>query len=163
MAKYQAKLPTFASTTSLKFEGGAELQQALAALPDRVSRRITFAALRDAAEIMRQRMADNAPDTTGGGVHLADQILVKAARVPGNIPAVAVGPSKGTFYGGFLEFGTVKLSARPFARPAFDTTVDTVINEIGRLLWLELAAKGVHRTARVSGPVIAGPGGTGLL
>lgn len=162
MAKYTAKLPAFATRGGFQFDGGQALAAALAGLSDRLSRRLLFEALTDAAEPMRAAMARNAP-RRGGGVTLADEILIKAARVPSGVPAVAVGPSTGAFYGGFLEFGTAHASARPFARPAWDSQASAVTAAMGRSLWLELAGRGIQRPGSIGGgPVTGGPGGRHL-
>ena len=133
---------------AMKFAGGAELAAELNKLPTRLSRSLVRESLRYAAERhLQPAMSRLAPRDTGGGRHLADEILVRTAHGPGGLPAVAVGPSRGTFYGGHLEFGTMKMAARPFARPAFDQTSEAMLQTIARDLWTELAAKGVHRTA----------------
>lgn len=70
-----------------------------------------------------QRLAPKGPDAP----HLAESMIVRplAPReleaVTDDTAGVEIGPTAGFFYGYFFEFGTVKLPARPFARPAFDS------------------------------------------
>jgi len=49
--------------------------------------------------------------------------------------AIAVGPRQDFFYGIFLEYGTVKMSALPFMRPAFDSTRDEALTILKDELW----------------------------
>jgi HK97 gp10 family phage protein len=59
---------------------------------------------------------------------------VKTGDVTGQEFSYRVGPNKGGFYGYFLEFGTKRMRARPFVRPAFDRSqaalLDTVANAV---------------------------------
>lgn len=83
--------------------------------------------LLQAGEPMRATMSALAPRGTVPP-HIADYILIKplSAReleaVTDDHAGVEIGPDHRFFYGYFWEFGTVRLPARPFARPAFDTT-----------------------------------------
>jgi hypothetical protein len=61
---------------------------------------------------------------------------------PGELEAVTddtagveIGPLQEFFYGYFFEFGTVKLAARPFARPAFDHGQGPALRILERELW----------------------------
>lgn len=83
--------------------------------------------LLQAGEPMRATMAALAPRGTVPP-HIADYILIKPLSaseleaVTDDHAGVEIGPDRRFFYGYFFEFGTVRLPARPFARPAFDTT-----------------------------------------
>lgn len=50
----------------------------------------------------------------------------------------------------FLEFGTIFMGARPFARPAFDAGVSKALAEIVRATWTALAARGISRSSTSS-------------
>ncbi len=128
---------------SVKFEGGAELARTLNALPTRLSRQIKREALLDSAEPMvavARRMAPREP----GAPDIADNIEAQASR--GGLDAfgdekattVVIGPARGFFYGYYLEFGTVKMGAQPFMRPAFDSQKDRTLALIRERLWVEL-------------------------
>jgi HK97 gp10 family phage protein len=156
----------------VRFEGGAELAAALESLPKRVGRSMLVEALTDAAEPMRKRMASLAPREPGAP-DMADNIIVSRSMVTiqGDgekvrndefQASVAVGPSKGFFYGFFQEFGTTRHSAQPFARPAFDSESQAALDLLARSLWTALAARGISRSVTVNTPVRSG-GGSGLL
>ena len=51
---------------------------------------------------------------------LRDSLALKVLRSSPDHATAAVGPGPNGFYGRFLEYGTVKMAARPFLRPAFD-------------------------------------------
>ncbi|VVE49393.1 HK97-gp10 family putative phage morphogenesis protein [Pandoraea terrigena] len=56
---------------------------------------------------------------------LRDNILIaydKEQSVEGRIASYLVTWSKDAFYGRFLEYGTSKMAARPFLRPAYEAT-----------------------------------------
>jgi HK97 gp10 family phage protein len=71
--------------------------------------------------------------------------------------AVAVGPSRGGFYGSFLELGTKFIQARPFVRPAFDENIDGSLRIIAAALWTALASRGVSQSV-TSPTVVQSPG-----
>ena len=135
-----------ANRFSMKIEGGKELAANLRALPASVSQPIIIRALKDAAEPMRVRMGQLAPREPGAP-DIADNIGISVANRIGDVGggrweakhdqefAVAVGPTKSFFYGIFLEYGTIKMSARPFMRPAFDSTVQTSLTILAQRLW----------------------------
>lgn len=158
----------------VRFEGGKELADALNGLPLRVRKKTLREVLKDAAEPMRRGMASNAPRAEGAP-DIADNMVISATNRIGDTEsfagsvkadefqaAVAVGPARGFLYGFFLEWGTVKMSPRAFARPAFDTHAGKALVEIGRRLWVELAGRGISRSRTSTGPTMGGPGG-GLL
>jgi HK97 gp10 family phage protein len=144
----------------LRFEGGAELAQALRSLPERVSAKVMRTVLKDVAEPMRGRMSQTAP-VGPDAPHMKDNIGISNARyvegrpvADGQQVAVAIGPTKDYFYGLMWEFGWVNHpDAHPFARPAFDTEAPKALTEIGRRLWTELAGKGVTRVRATPMPV----------
>lgn len=124
-------------------------------LPEAVETAVLRRALVAAAEPIREGMALRAPR---GRVapHLADHILTRPLS-PSALEAVAddsagveVGPDAAFFYGYFWEFGTVKLPARPFARPAFDAhqgaALARIAGELGTAI-LAAAAKAGKGTA----------------
>jgi HK97 gp10 family phage protein len=66
--------------------------------------------------------------------------------------AVAVGPSKAGFYGIFQEFGTVHHGAQPFARPAFDQTVQKSLGILAAALWQAIGKRRGPVTGIQTGP-----------
>lgn len=139
--------------TSLRVEGGAELAATLRALPAKVQRQAAIDALMEAAEPMvtvARRMAPR----EAGAPDIADNIEAQPVRAGkdeyGDAKADAVkwGPVKGFFYGYFLEYGTSKMSARAFMRPAFDGQAERSLGIISRRLWENIASYVQSRDVR---------------
>ena len=128
---------------SLKVLGLKELSSQLDALPLRVAQRILGKAVSAGARIVREEAIARAPVDTGA---LRSQIFTKRERSESAYEKTTiVGVKNGlarygntaanrrmnragkeykvdgkTFYWKFLEFGTHKMKAHPFLRPAFD-------------------------------------------
>lgn len=100
--------------------------------------------------LVRQRLAEGIPlerllsvtkSRAGGGdtKHLADSIRVfdtaEGQGGEGDTVSVAVSYPRAFFYGHFLEWGTVKMAARPFLRPAWDETKGKYLPTFGEHLW----------------------------
>jgi HK97 gp10 family phage protein len=51
---------------------------------------------------------------------LKNSITVSGVRTQDGVKYVAIGPSKDGWYGKFLEFGTVKMRAKPFMAPGYE-------------------------------------------
>lgn len=87
----------------------------------------------------------------GGGSREAAAAALRAARRAQKsreaFAAIYVGPTAGGFYGAMQEFGTTHHPARPFARPAFDATVEQMFARIRADLTSEID-KAVARAAR---------------
>lgn len=148
-----------ATRFSFKFEGGRELASALRSLPEALSRDVLINALTEAAEPMRQRMSQLAPREPGKP-DIADNIGISVANRLGDVGggrwearhedehAVAVGPTKNFFYGIFLEYGTVKMRAQPFMRPAFDTEAPRAFSQIGNRIWAAIRDRAMSTSGR---------------
>lgn len=145
---------------TFRFEGGEEVARALTQLSERGSRAVQREALTEGAEVIRTAIASMAPRRPPAP-DIADHIVLgRLNQTDQHGGGVSIGPEKGRyFYGKFLEYGTVKMNAQPFMRPAFDGTAEQALGVIGRALWRELAAKGISRTATVPS-VPSGPGRT---
>lgn len=124
---------------TLKTTGGPALAKALRALPDRVSNRVMKAALLNAGRPIRDAAAQKAPRRPGAP-DIAANIGMHPARAEraGEV-AVLIGPTIGFFYGSFLEFGTSKMQAQPFMRPAFEAGWQRALNTMNGLIWGALA------------------------
>lgn len=118
----------------VKVEGLEELKRQIEGLNEKFQRRVLDQGVSAAARIIRNAASSKAPKDTG--------LLKRAIRIgkvrqlsfPGkSVYHVFISPKvKGTrqkkgksreiwaFYWRFLEFGTRKMAARPFLRPAFD-------------------------------------------
>ena len=78
-------------------------------------------ALLAGAEVINKEVVNNAPERTG---HAKKYLKVSKVSKEKGIKVVKVGISKGdnseAFYLKFHEYGTSKMAARPFMRPAFE-------------------------------------------
>ncbi len=104
---------------SIEFKGLRELDKALSLLPDEMQAEPVRAGLRAGAKVLQEGMSIRAPrDADVHGVTLAEEIVTKLdVSLERDTAAAFVGPSRRAFYALFLEFGTVKMEARPFIRP----------------------------------------------
>lgn len=135
---------------------GLQLARALRTLPEAVSKKVVLEALTNAAQPVRALMQNMAPRAPGAP-DIADHIAVsRATRIDGERRdeselAVAIGPERDFFYGYFLEWGTVKMAARPFARPAFDAGVNTSLQFLGGALWTAIKRRAASNAAAGTG------------
>lgn len=122
---------------------GNDIGHALQQLPEAVAFTAQRNALIAGAELIRSAAAALAP-RGDGPVHLSDSIIIDAltlsevdrsADFVGRDAVVEVGPNLPHFYGYFLEYGTVKMGARPFMRPAFDNHASAALNITLSRLW----------------------------
>jgi HK97 gp10 family phage protein len=74
---------------------------------------------------------------------LADNIVISNERPDGGAVWIAIGPSRGFFYGYFQEFGTSRHRAQAFMRPAFDSEGTRAVKIIAAEMWTALIRRGV--------------------
>lgn len=129
---------------SLKIEGGDKLARELRGLSNRVNRSVQRQALEKGGEIIRASAASMAPREPGAP-DLADNIRISTARPDDGSVGIAIGPTKGFFYGFFQEFGTSH-HAQPFMRPAWDANMARSLKVITSSLWEALIRRGVFST-----------------
>lgn len=153
----------------VRIEGLKEVQDALRSLlPDRTARGVMRRVLKQRGKRIAEAAAAKAP--TGPAENLRESIqvsgtLIKTQRA-GSRPNkddvwVWVGPSskhtKGIFaYAHLQEFGSSIHGAQPYIRPAWDNVRGTILNDIGKDMWLEIK-KAVDRAAKKAAK-IAGKG-----
>lgn len=122
---------------SNEIKGLEDLIKNLNALPAKLEKKVIRAAVRKGANIVRDKARQNVPKDTG---NLQKSIITSGAKVSGKI-AFRVSlkqrktkNSKEPYYGRFIEFGTSKMPAKPFMRPALDESewevFDTVVSDI---------------------------------
>jgi len=149
-------------TLGMGVTGGQELAVQLRKLALGVRKKALLGVLKTAAVPIQGRAAELAPLDPVGEVHLKESIQVSVANQIGTQAggrweasdefqaAVAIGPTRKAFYGLFVEYGTVKMGAKPFLRPAFDYGSDRTLTLIREGLWelLEQANTGAGIFAR---------------
>jgi len=96
-------------------------------LPERVQKNVLTGAMRAATKPIIKEARNLVPKSSGV---LKKSIGAKKRQSKNkNIIHFSVAPlvKKGGFYAHMIEFGTVKMSAKPFMRPAVDKTADETI------------------------------------
>jgi HK97 gp10 family phage protein len=121
-------------TGTISITGLADLEKRLMGFSDRIAKNIMRGAISAGAALIRNEARRLAPKDTG---EMARDIMIKRAREvrgSGKIEYqvfVRTGKksrmagkkrdvNRDSYYWRFVEFGTVKMSAKPFMRPAFD-------------------------------------------
>lgn len=113
----------------VKLEGVKELEKQFKSLEPKIARKIVRQSLRKAAKPMLMTMQAKVPvgvdpeeDPHIG--KLKGSLKIRAMKRKKNSYGIVIGTALkwfiGYFYGAHVEFGTSKMSARPFMRPAFD-------------------------------------------
>lgn len=106
---------------------------ALRALPPEVAGKNggpVRAALFQGAKIIREEAKRLAPRKTGKLVANVVMVRDRNPKQSGANERYQVGVRGKAFYGKFHEFGTVKMAAKPFLRPAFETKKQEALEKI---------------------------------
>lgn len=126
---------------SYRIQGGAQLASALRGMALKDERSAIVALLKTAGEPIRED-AERLVPVSEDAPHIVDHIVISATneledgeKSSGDEHAVAIGPVRSFFYSIFLEFGTVKMRAQPFMRPAFDTRVMDALKALQEGIW----------------------------
>ena len=114
----------------LKLEGIEDLIAEVEKLGAKGSR-IENQALREAGEIVRQAIKQEAPQRTGT---LKKSIETSGVKTKDGVKHVEVGPDKEGWYGKFVEFGTVKMKAKPFMARGYENSKDRAVDKIAEEL-----------------------------
>jgi HK97 gp10 family phage protein len=137
----------------VKIHGLRELQRAMRELPRRMDRRILNAALMAGARPMVADAKANVLVDTGA---LRSAIRATPLRKTSHTSTVQIGIGRARqtkaqrmagakryvpFYGLFLEFGTSKMSAKPFLRPAFERNKRSAVEIIRERIATRIAAE----------------------
>jgi HK97 gp10 family phage protein len=86
--------------------------------------RIENKALREAGDIVKEAIKVEVPIRTGT---LKRSIETSRVKTKDGIKHVEVGPGKDGYYGKFVEFGTVKMKAKPFMAPGYEKSKDKAL------------------------------------
>ncbi len=113
--------------------GLAAFERMLLAMGTTGARKAGQAAMRDAGPVVVQAVKDKAPRRTG---LLKRSIWLRSQGVQGDNIVFSVDVRKIAFYARFLEYGTSKMSPKPFMRPgaaeATNQYVATLTVSLGR-------------------------------
>ena len=124
---------------------GKSLLKALSAFPKNIQNNVMTGAIRAGANVIRDEARVRVPKKTKA---LAKSIVsIKRRTETRNQVKFSVTPSKGKNKAGwrahFVEFGTSKMSAKPFLRPAFEVSenksLDAAKNYIAKRIPEEVA------------------------
>jgi HK97 gp10 family phage protein len=152
------------ATTKQTFEveGLKELDNALGELPKATARNVLLRVLKGEGAPITETAKQLAPDDPRtGGKDLHTSIVMKTTKARKRVQAVEVeiGPTTAKFYGIFHEFGTAKMAAHPFMRPAFDGQVSRVLAGIKDRLREEIEkarARLARKAAREAAKMLVG-------
>lgn len=130
------------NSVSVKVDGLRELGERMKGLKEDVNNRIARAATAAGAVVIRNAAQQKVPVDTG---NLKKNIIVKrlpkgeSSLTSEHIVTVRQGKltkkqkDKGlqdAYYGKFVEYGTAKMPARPYMRPAFDQNKENAVQAI---------------------------------
>ena len=141
----------------IELQGMEELLARLDEIGSRVASRAQNKALREAGEVLRAETSRRAPRSASPrppskgqpwrtGRHAADNIAVSKVRTDkdGNrhvLVGLAKGDTSPFFYLKFHEWGTSKMSARPFMGPALEEKRNEIFNTMADVLREEIEKK----------------------
>ncbi len=116
-----------ANTMTATFDTKA-LLKTLNTLPQNIQKNVMVGAVRAGANVVRDEARRLAPIDTG---NLKKSLVSIRRKGDKNTIQFSVTPSKGKpndgWYAHFLEFGTSKMAAQPFLRPAIESRQDEVL------------------------------------
>jgi HK97 gp10 family phage protein len=116
------------NTVTLRIEGGKQLEDNLRALGRAVSGEALEAGAKAAAGQVGAEMAHRMRRLTG---RTAESITTEVTKRSSQRVEVVVGPSKErAFVARFLEYGTSRMPARPWGRPAFMSKAERALGEL---------------------------------
>ncbi len=115
-----------------EIKGLKELSKALKAFPENIQNNILNSAIRAGIVTIQKEAKKNVPKREG---ILKKAIVIKKRRPKNkNMIKYQLGIRQGSkddaYYGHIVEFGSSKMEAKPFMRPALESKADEVINEV---------------------------------
>lgn len=140
----------------MKLSGFKEMADAMRELGLRVAKNALRRAVSSGAAEIRNEAKSRAPVATGemrrdiqikrerdtkGEMSAKYSVFVRSGR-KSRMSGKARDVQKDSFYWRFVEFGTSKMPARPFIRPAFEAKKDAAVGVIGETL-----AAGIQKAA----------------
>jgi len=129
---------------SVEILGLKELDQALQQMAWPAARRALRKGMRQGANVVRDEVRAKAPVKTG---NLRRKIRTRERREDADGLRFAIEIPRSAFYGRFIEFGTSKIAARPFMRPAAEAKTEAAVSAMRNAL-AEAIAIEMRRTRR---------------
>ncbi len=112
---------------NVKIKGGRELANLLRSVPLRIERKMAKKALMAGSKPIVEEAKARAPVDTS--------VLESSIRAyPAKGAKIRIGPSKAAWYSHFVEFGTSKMQADPFMRPALQIGAEDQIKIASKVL-----------------------------
>jgi len=108
----------------VEIKGLAELDRALQELAWPAARRALRKGMRKGANVVRDEARAKARVKTG---NLKRKIRTRERREENGDLRFAVEVTRSAFYGRFLEYGTSKMAAKPFLRPAAEAKTEEAV------------------------------------
>lgn len=124
-----AKMQNRGDRMPAKLTGVENILQQLNQTASQIDGQVKQEATKAGAEIYREAMAKQAPRSTHNGEHLADNIIITETKT-----GYAIGPTSKFYYAHFLEWGTSKMTPRPFAAPVFENNRAVVERTMSSIL-----------------------------
>lgn len=112
---------------SVEIVGLKELDRALQELAWPAARRALRKGMRQGANVVRDEARAKAPVRTG---NLKRKIRTRERSEEAGNMRFAVEVPRGAFYGLFLEYGTSKMAAKPFMRPAAENKTEAAVTKM---------------------------------
>lgn len=112
----------------IKFTGTREIAAGLKRLDHKLQKKAVAPSLRKGLTLIKNDAISGSPYRTG---KLRSSIVIRKAKKKFQTKGsqmYSVGVLKKAWYWRFVEFGTSRLSARPFLRPAFERNINKSIN-----------------------------------
>jgi HK97 gp10 family phage protein len=143
--------------------GFKELAAALRELPQRVAKNGLRSAVGAGAAVIRKEARVRAPkdtgelakdvmikrerDTQGGNLFVARYSVFVLSGKKSRLKGKKRDVQRDSFYWRFVEFGTSKMAARPFMRPAYEGQKEAAVTAIGEKLdqRIQATARELHR------------------
>ena len=140
------------NTGTFSITGLADLEKRLQDFPDKLARNVLRKAMASGAAVIRDEARRLAPKDTG---EMARDIMIKRAKQTkgsngfeyqvfvrtgkkSRLAGKKRNVSRDSFYWRFQEFGTSKMPAHPFMRPAFDAKKEAAVEAIRDRLAAEI-------------------------
>jgi len=110
-------------------QGIEALEAKLQGIARSVRQKLLLKTLKEAVEQTRDLAAQLAPRRTGR-LSRGEKIATVPSLSNADTATVRVGPARSVFYGLFNEAGTVHMTAHPFLNPAYQATVNQVMQRV---------------------------------